>query len=216
MQQRLETPGSSHWHSPLLKDLGYIRKHLRYPLNQRTIVSILPIVGSLVFLLLIGSLFFVSIRTGDERFAFSLHNILPFVVTGLVFFTIGLMIYRRIQTLRFIAVKSDFAVSDNIRIIRLFLEQQYIAYYHHPDAPEVFQIASRPLDRENDQREIMVFIADDYRVLINSHFSNEKGDRGVREISNKENRRMAKALKAMLERQASDYPHQFSRKITGS
>jgi hypothetical protein len=216
MQHRLETPETAHWHSPLLKDLGFIRKHLRYPVNKRTILSIIPIIGSSVFLLLIATLFFTSINNGDKRFTLTFENIGVFFVVGLVFFTIGLAIYRRIQTLRFIAVKSDFGLNENVRIIRLFLEQQHIAYFHNPDAAEVFQIASRPLDRENDQREIMVFIADDYRVLINSHFSNEKGDRGIREISNKENRRMAKALKDMLEQSAKNNPPQFNRKITGS
>lgn len=41
----------------------------------------------------------------------------------------------------------------------------------HPDAIEVILMMSQNLDQRGDTREVVVFIADNDRILINSHFS---------------------------------------------
>jgi len=216
MQNRLETPEFSHWNSPLLNDLAFIKKHLRYPINKRTVWPLLWIISSFSIVILLGTIVFISSSASHRKIEFSINGLLPFFVIGLVFFVMGISIYRRMQSFRFISIACNFIVSDNIKLIRRFLEKQNIAYYHNPDAPEVFQISSRILDPQFAQREIMVFIADDNRILLNSHFTSQNGDRGMKEIATGAHKKMAADLRKWLKENDKDFAHQFSRKITGN
>ena len=97
-----------------------------------------------------------------------------FIIPLLVVIIIG-SFYQYYRTLQFRSIPTPFFANENRKLIEVFLRSQQLMLYQHPDAPEVFQIASRAIGGgKNPQREIMIFIADDKRVLINSHFVNQK------------------------------------------
>ncbi len=75
--------------------------------------------------------------------------------------------------LRFKSIRTPFFANENMRLVEEFLRSQQLNLYRHPQAPEVFQILSRPLGN-TEQREVMIFIANDKCILINSHFINTK------------------------------------------
>jgi hypothetical protein len=143
-------------------------------------------------------------------------NVLAFLSMGAVLLVLTLAIYRRIQSFKFISIDSNFTVNDNIALIRQFLQNQNIAFYHNPRAVEVFQISSRILDVQYGQREIMVFIADENRILINSHFTSLVGDRGLKEISSSGHKIMAKELRKWLLNQENNRTTQFNLKKMGT
>lgn len=143
-------------------------------------------------------------RIAEKGFTF--QALLPYFVAGIVCLVLLLAVIRRIKSFRFISIKSDFVVNENIKLVRQFLQRQNIAFFHNPDAPEVFQISSRVLDIQTGNREIMVFIADDKRILLNSHFTSTNGDRGMKEVSTGAHRQMAKNLKKWLKENEYQYP----------
>jgi len=155
------------WNSTLLHDLVFIKQHLRYPFSEKT----LPKTFIVAFLLIIGArmMGFVFLAAHSNNLFFKL-----FIIPLLVVIIIG-SFYQYYRTLQFRSIPTPFFAAENTKLIEVFLRSQQLMLYQHPDAPEVFQIASRAIGGgKNPQREIMIFIADDKRVLINSHFVNQK------------------------------------------
>jgi hypothetical protein len=216
MYKRIDTPESAHWNSPLLNDIGFIKKHLRYPINKRTIWPLLGILLIGVWTMTIFLLVVLLSSNKARETGFTFNDFVPFVVIALVFIVPSLAMYRRIQSFRFISIKSSFVTSDNIKLIQQFLLKQNIAFYHNPNAAEVFQISSRILDIRTAQREIMVFIADDNRILLNSHFTAQNTDRGLKEIATGAHKKMAQDLKQWLKDNDKNYSHQFNLKKIGT
>lgn len=206
MHKLLETPESAHWNSPLLHDLSFIKKHLRYPVNKRTIWPMLWMSSMSLFILFYAGMIVLFNEDRIAKKGFTFQALLPYFVAGIVCLVLLLAVIRRIKSFRFISIKSDFVVNENIKLVRQFLQRQNIAFFHNPDAPEVFQISSRVLDIQTGNREIMVFIADDKRILLNSHFTSVNGDRGMKEVSTGAHRQMAKALKKWLKENEYQYP----------
>lgn len=79
--------------------------------------------------------------------------------------------YRYFQTLRFVVVPAHRALGENILLMQQFFQENHFAFMRHPQAPEVFLMMSKSFDGPDGAREIVVFIADDRRILINSHFT---------------------------------------------
>ena len=147
------------WNSTLLHDLVFIKQHLRYPFSKKT----LPKTFIVAFLLIIGvrMMGFVFLAAHSNNLFFKL-----FIIPLLVVIIIG-SFYQYYRTLQFRSIPTPFFANENRKLIEVFLRSQQLMLYQHPDAPEVFQIASRAIGGgKNPQREIMIFIADDKRVLI--------------------------------------------------
>lgn len=216
MYKKLDSPESSHWHSPLLNDISFIKKHLRYPVNKKTIWPMLSIAGIIFWMIVIFS--FVLLLSYDRIKAEGItsNSISGILVLAMLLIVTGFVLRSRIQDLKFISIKSNFTELDNTTLIREFLLKQNIAFYQKTDAPEVFQISSRILDAQFGQREIMVFIADDNRILLNSHFTSAIGERGIREVSTGAQKKMAKDLKQWLKENDKNYTHQFNLKKIGT
>jgi len=60
---------------------------------------------------------------------------------------------------------------DDRQNLEVFKDHHF-AVGRHPQMPEVFQILSKNISSLNDAREVVIFIADDKRILVNSHFIN--------------------------------------------
>jgi hypothetical protein len=155
------------WHSSLLADLTFIRKHLRYPLSKKTLPSLL-VVSALLFL--VFRLGFITVLLSKA------HNAAVFwFLIGLVGVTVGVTIYRYWAMLRFTVISTPFFMAENKRLLETFLVAQQLRLYRHPEAPEVYQIMSRPHgNSRNERREVMIFIVDDKRMLINSHIAGQR------------------------------------------
>lgn len=163
----IPSPGSDpKWSNHLLNDLLFIKKHLRYPISKRTIPSIFLIA---VVLYYIFRLVFISAVANARP-----NSPVNWMIAALMVLLVVTSVYRYLRTLRFTAIPTPFFANENSKLVEEFLLSQQLAIYRHPQSPEVFQIASRPLGNSTDQREVMVFIADDKRILINSHFINQR------------------------------------------
>jgi hypothetical protein len=215
MQNKIDQPNSGHWENVLLNDLSFIKKHLRYPINRRTIFFVLGILGSGSVLVWLCSLFLSGILRHFAYSKIATNDLLALIAMALFVFTILSLIYRRIKNLRFISISNDYFIQDNIMLLQQFLEHQQLAFYHHPNAPEVFQIASRILEPQYELREIMVFIADDKRILVNNHFTSNLGDKSMKSMTSNEHRKMAKALKLWMDNHFVKQSAQFNLKVMG-
>lgn len=216
MYKKLETPESSHWHSPLLHDISFIKKHLRYPVNKKTIWPMLSIAGIIFWMIVIFSIVAIFSYGRIKAEGISSNSISGILVVAMMLVVTGFVMQHRLQNLKFISIKSNFAELDNITLIRAFLLKQNIAFYHKSEAPEVFQISSRILDKQYGQREIMVFIADNNRILLNSHFTVALADRPIKSYVTGAHKKMAKDLKQWLKDNDKNYTHQFNLKKIGT
>lgn len=153
---------SKYWESRILKDLAFIKQHRRFPISRRTIAP-LTVFATVVLLslrLLWPILIFRS-KTAS----------LPYFIAAAIVIPLLIAVYQYINILRFAQITTPFHLAENRDLVIAFLKQQQLAYAVHPDAPEVIQIMSRNLSTtKGESREIMVFIADDKRILVNSHF----------------------------------------------
>jgi hypothetical protein len=169
MKQLNEHTGSSAgWDNSLIKDLSYIKANLRYPIKTATIM---PVLMWAAFILLMMALVSVTIyqRTGKGESIPALNIIMAASTT--ILFVINIV--RYLQSLKFISVHTGNYLKENIQSLETFLKSQQMLVFRHPDAPEIFQIQSRNLSAGKEDREVIIFIADDQRILINSHFTNK-------------------------------------------
>lgn len=153
------------WESRLLNDLVYIKKHGRYPLNRRTI---LPVGGILLFIFFILRFAWPVLLLGKDS------ALVPYMIVGVGLLGISSVILRYINVLKFRRLTTPLHLQGNISLLMEFFKNQHLAFTQHPEAPEIFMILSRPLGGNDDNREVMIFIADDRQVLVNSHFTNQK------------------------------------------
>lgn len=156
------------WDNKLLRDLGFIKKKLRYPLTVKTLapVLIVALMTALISFLLLTS--YILNKNQEHKIN---YNLLAFFIITFIPFTISVI--RYIRSLKFAIINTPYSSTQNMTLIEKFLKAQQLAVYHHPEAPEVYQIISKAVDQYKDQREVMIFIADDKRILINSHFTNQ-------------------------------------------
>jgi hypothetical protein len=166
-----QIPGNANgaaWGNSLLSDINTIKSKLRYPIKGKTLAPIL-FWGVIIVLIVSLSVFLITVGVeGDER---------PLWMKAMVgtsgIFLMVMTIIRHLQALRFIAIETPYHLQENILLVDSFLKAEHMLIFRHPDAPEVFQIQSRNKhSKVDDDREIMIFIADDRRILINSHFTN--------------------------------------------
>jgi hypothetical protein len=153
------------WNNKLLEDLVFIKKHGRYPLSKKTIPSAILLA---VFVYL-GSRMILTVMIISHKSNLATTWLIA-AFLGISFISIILRYWR---TLHFKTIPTPFFADENRKLIDEFLRSQQLNVYRHPNAPEVLQILSRALGN-SQQREVMIFIADDKRILINSQFINQK------------------------------------------
>jgi hypothetical protein len=153
------------WENSLINDLAYIKQNLRYRITKKTLMP------SLIGILLLLSpttfvIFFYISLTGGKMAPVVFLLILNITTTFSVAF-------RYWNTLKFKATPTDLFLQENKALLEQFLRAQQLLVFRHPEMPEVFQILSRNLipSQKQEKREVIIFIADDKRILINSHFT---------------------------------------------
>lgn len=155
--------GEGAWDNSLVNDMAYIKKHLRYPMRFKTLK---PVLLWAALLMLMTSIVAAAYMAGDTRK-------MPYFIFVINMISALGMAVRYILTLRFQEVKTGLFVQQNSAILESFLKAQQLLVFRHPEIPEVYQILSRNLYRagNSEKREVIIFIADDKRILINSHFT---------------------------------------------
>jgi len=183
--------GNPHWDKNLVKDISFIKKHLRYRLNKRILSGSFAFAILLAFILRFNALIFVFHHGMKHGLVAMLLTILFIIVA------FALTISGFIRQLKFVAVPTPFFSTENQKLVQQFLTSQHLAVYRHPDAPEVFQIISKNISGSSkmEQREVMIFIADDKRILINSHYT---GKSFPLSFSSRQYKQMAKRLKEWI------------------
>jgi len=185
-------PGSGYnWQNDLLKDLSFIKEKKRYPLSRKTLApGALMGLLALAMLRIAWPLYFTS--KINNQFVFWGSIIL---VAALIF----AVFYRYYRALKFNSIHTPFYLQENRSALKKFLTTNHLAFTQHADAPEVFLIISRNLDAnpKKEYREVMVFIAADKEILVNSHFV---GNKFKTNPPSRNSRRMAKDLESWLDK----------------
>lgn len=145
------------------EDYDFIKKNLRYPLRSfRRILPffVITFITTLLFLRFVFSKPFQSFQPLD---GFLLINALSI---GAMF----LGAYRYWRSLFFDRLGAAMDAGTNMALLNDFLRSRHF-YVHQPEGhPEVYMISSRE-DSKYRETEIVVFIAVDKAILVNSHIS---------------------------------------------
>jgi hypothetical protein len=158
---------SGQWESQLVQDLSFIRKHRRYPFRRMTLMPLAAstLIIGLFIRFVAGAMVVGHMKSVNWTLVFALF--LMAVPTAVAF-------RRYIDLIRFYTVPTSFFLAENMSLLQQFLEEQRLVVFRHPEAPEVFQIISRNISAIGDEREVLIFIADDKRILVNSHFTSSR------------------------------------------
>ncbi|HEY9177466.1 MAG TPA: hypothetical protein VIN07_07225 [Flavipsychrobacter sp.] len=161
------------WENTLLNDLAFIKQHRRYPMSKRTIGPAALLGFSLLAVLRILWPF-IFITTSDS--VVRNQPVLQWILILAAVLTAVLVLFQAFRVLIFDKLGTSYHIQENIVLLKKFFTTNHLAYTQHPEAPEVFMIISRNLDinSKNDYREVMVFIADDKQILVNSHFTGKR------------------------------------------
>lgn len=168
MKQIHGNAGDAAWAGSLLSDIKTIKSKLRYPIKGKTLTPIL-FWSTIIVLIVTPSIYVMTLGAEGDARPMWMKALLG--TSGL--FIIVMTIVRHMQALRFIAIETPYHTHENMLLVDSFLKAEHMLIFRHPEVPEIFQIQSRNKhSKVADDREIMIFIADDKRILINSHFTN--------------------------------------------
>ena len=183
---------SQHFDNHLFEDLQFIRIHKRYPFSRMTLIPLL----SLSVLLPLSVRTFLVMLTIKSPNGFHWVN---FLILGLILIPFFAIFFRYYMLITFREIKTSHTLSQNIQLLQRFLKEQQLLFTHHPLAPEIFQIISRNITVGDDEQEVLIFIADEKRILINSHFTSSRKKYRLA-IQPTHQREMVKLLKDWLGR----------------
>jgi hypothetical protein len=168
MQKYIEGP-DERWDSGLVNDLAFIKKYRRYPFNRMTLMPLLSSAIFLLYILFVLTDFFTGRRTNSHNYPF-----LPYVVPLFLLVPVIISIGRYINLIKFRAIHTQLYLSENMKLLQRFLDHQRLVTFRHPEMPEVYQIISKNISAVGDDREVLIFIADDKRILVNSHYTSSR------------------------------------------
>lgn len=155
---------NSNWENQLIEDLSFIKKHLRYPLRRMTLMPLIS--AGAISIYFFRTIVMVAFFQKNHHF-----NFIILLIVILMSLPVFMALRRYLDIIKFTPVATTLFLADNIKLLERFLKEQHFVVFKHPDAPEIFQIISKNISAIGDEREVLVFIADDKRILINSHFS---------------------------------------------
>lgn len=165
MRQLESGTAASGFSNELVGQLGFIRKHRRYPFSRRTLLPLLTVVATAPLLLGVALFMFRNAPKNQSS-----GQWLPLLFLALCVPAVAAALRFR-KSLRFAEIRSRQDLGGNMLLLERFLRESRFAYSRHPEAPEVFSIVSTPIRAMNGEREVVIFIADGNRILINSHFT---------------------------------------------
>ncbi len=163
MSEKLLSPSSP---EPLAEsDLHFIKKKLRYPINNFR--KAFPFIFFLVFMLLMSLLFYAFISAGTFVRSKWLVQLFPFLL-GMGVTTIGMIRYY--SSLFFERKETGLTTDENITLLKKFFTAQSLRYHTMAGYPDVLLIHS-VMNSQGTEQEIVVFIATESKLLVNSHIA---------------------------------------------
>ncbi len=184
--------GAADWNLQLLEDLSFIKRKLRYPIRRLTLLPLFPL------LVMLGA-WFPYLNIQMFRHKVGMVGLLVFLVSSIPAL---LLLMRYINMVRFFTVATLHPLVINAQLLERFLKSKRLITFRHPEAPEVYQIISKNISHVGDEREVLIFIVDDYRILINSHFTSSRKRFRVF-LAHTHHRPMIKELKKWLKEQST-------------
>jgi len=180
----IHTPNEkADWESSLLNDISFIKQKKRYPLNKKTFTP--ATVSVLVWVIFLRGAYFIFMgsRSNNPYITWMMYG--TFILLALIVF------YQYYRVLKFDIIPTTNYLNKNTELLKKFFTGNNLAFTQHDEASDVFMIISRNLNSNPNKefREVMVFIADDKRILVNSHFTGSKfsitpPSRNYRKMSN--------------------------------
>lgn len=166
MQKRISTnQEDAKWNSRLIKDLVFIKQKLRYPLRRMTVM---PLIGVLLFSGFVLRYIFLAFYLQKTV------GIATVFLIGVILIPLIIGIRRYIDIIYFKPLATGFPFIKNMQLLEAFLKEEQLVVFRHPESPGIYQIISKNISAVGDEREVMIFIADDNRILINSHFTTSR------------------------------------------
>ena len=180
----INTSGSKpDWENSLLNDITFIKQKKRYPLNKKTLTP--ASISAVVWVLLLRGGFLLAMGVKNH------NQYVSWVMYSAVLLLIVLVFYQYYRILKFDSFPTKYSPDKNMEMLKRFFTTNNLAFTRHDEAPEVFMIISRNLHNNpnKEHREVMVFIADDEKILVNSHFTGSRfsvtpPSRNYRKMSN--------------------------------
>lgn len=159
--KKIGDPGA--YTDQLVSQLSFIKKKLRYPIDKKKFLPVLTLIPASLFPI------FYLINTYEHR-----HGNLPWLLLLICIFLFVpaiVALFRLRQTFFFVPVRTGCSASENARQLISFFQDNQLRFEQHPEARELFWIMSRSLHRNSDTREVVFFVVDENRILINGHFT---------------------------------------------
>lgn len=156
------------WEDDLLKDISFIKEKKRYPISKKTLTP--ATVSAVVWLLTARFAWLAFLGTQAK------NKWVGWMMIGLAIALVVVIFNQYYRVLKFDVLATPHHLAKNRELLQRFLRSENLAFTQHSEAHEVFMIISRNLNAnpKKDFREIMVFIADDKQILVNSHFSGSR------------------------------------------
>ncbi len=150
-----------HW-DDIANELSFIKQHKRYPIGKKMLVPI----AAIVFIIVVVSIQWVLTTQAENR-------LLNMVILSFAFLTVVVRAMKLWNTLQFQELPSAKNTTDNSMLISRFLAEQQVLSDVHARDSNIFMVQSKEIGNEEmAKKEIMILIADNNRILINSHYSN--------------------------------------------
>lgn len=148
-------------------DIDYIKKHLRYPINS--FQKYKPFIMFFVMINFIALCAYFLVSVEDEGFTINtfLRKAIPF--SGAVI-AICVGFYKFYKSLFFDKIKTNYSIEDNMTLLTNFFMSNHFKYYVMNEHHEIFMMQSNAIKGSN-QQEVVIFIAVNKEILINSHIT---------------------------------------------
>jgi hypothetical protein len=150
-------------------EIDFIKNKKRFPINKKTafplIAGIISIAFLIYFLLLVILLSNTKSREMELNEIILLSIVVILCTTPYVF-----GIYKIVQNFLFKEIKTNFSIDQNRSQLIAFLKSKSIAFHHNIVSHDLVQITSSNIgDIKTDIRQVVIFVVDNQRILINSH-----------------------------------------------
>ncbi len=154
------------WPKHMVEDVPFIKQNLRYPFRWRIIFPLLLGITVILFIVPVA----LSLTLGDTPLA-PLINLFIWISVGISILAWVAAIYQYRKSLVFTAIATPGDELQQVQLIRRFFSERGIMVLDHPETAKVQYVVSLPIKKGSEEREVVILIADNNRILVNSHFS---------------------------------------------
>ena len=192
MSSQLPPPSTSNVLSD--DDVAFIRRKLRYPIN--TFRKVVPFMFVIFFIGVYWFIYYELLQVGTFARSKIFPQLFPFSISGLI---ITFAMIRYVRSLFFEKFHTGLRTADNIRLLESFFIHQQVRHHTIANYPDVL-IVNSVMNGKGNEQEIVVFIAIDNTILINSHISTSN----IFPRSKRKYKELLSMLKSFLSRTQTD------------